>query len=56
MLSAVKIFDDFPDAVKRRSGKRLSHEEVVDQLDEQTVFYDVDHASGKTSLASETLV
>ena len=27
--------------VKRQSGERLSHEEVVDQLDEQTVFYEV---------------
>ncbi|KAH9082169.1 Metalloenzyme, LuxS/M16 peptidase-like protein [Lactarius deliciosus] len=27
--------------VKRQSGERLSHEEVVDQLDDQTVSYDV---------------
>ncbi|KAI0304973.1 Metalloenzyme, LuxS/M16 peptidase-like protein [Russula brevipes] len=27
--------------VRRQSGERLSHEEVVDQLDEQTVLYDV---------------
>ena len=27
--------------MKRQSGERLSHEEVVDQLDEQTVFYEV---------------
>jgi hypothetical protein len=27
--------------VKRQSGEHLSHEEVVDQLDEQTVSYEV---------------
>ena len=39
--------------VKRRSGERLSHEEVVDQLDEQTVFYDVD--PGISGMFAETL-
>jgi len=39
--------------VKRLSGERLSHEEVVDQLDEQTVFYDV--SLGTSGAFSETL-
>ena len=39
--------------VKRRSGERLSHEEVVDQLDEQTVFYDV--GPGISGMFAETL-
>ncbi|KAH9973401.1 hypothetical protein BJV77DRAFT_1056481, partial [Russula vinacea] len=37
--------------VKRRSGERLSHEEVVDQLDEQTVFYDMLHVTIRVELA-----
>jgi hypothetical protein len=39
--------------VKRQSGERLSHEEVVDQLDEQTVFYEVD--TGTSGIFTETL-
>ena len=39
--------------VKRLSGERLSHEEVVDQLDEQTVFYEV--GLGTSGVFSETL-
>lgn len=32
--------------MKRQSGEHLSHEEVVDQLDEQTVFYEVSLGTG----------
>jgi hypothetical protein len=39
--------------VKRQSGERLSHEEVVDQLDEQTVFYEVN--IGTSGMFTETL-
>ena len=39
--------------VKRQSGERLSHEEVVDQLDEQTVSYEV--GLGLSGLFTETL-
>lgn len=39
--------------VKRHSGERLSHEEVVDQLDEQTVFYGI--GLGASGMFSETL-
>ncbi|KAF8507185.1 Metalloenzyme, LuxS/M16 peptidase-like protein [Russula emetica] len=39
--------------VKRQSGERLSHEEVVDQLDEQTVFYEVN--LGTSGMFTETL-
>jgi len=39
--------------VKRQSGERLSHEEVVDQLDEQTVFYEVNF--GTSGMFAETL-
>lgn len=39
--------------VKRHSGQRLSHEEVVDQLDEQTVFYDI--GLGTSGTFAETL-
>jgi hypothetical protein len=39
--------------VRRQSGERLSHEEVVDQLDEQTVFYEV--APGTSGMFAETL-
>ena len=39
--------------VKRHSGERLSHEEVVDQLDEQTVFYEV--GLGASGSFAETL-
>jgi Zn-dependent M16 (insulinase) family peptidase len=39
--------------VKRQSGKRLSHEEVVDQLDEQTVYYEV--GLGTSGMFAETL-
>jgi hypothetical protein len=39
--------------VKRHSGERLSHEEVVDQLDEQTVSYDI--GLGASGMFTETL-
>ena len=39
--------------VKRQSGERLSHEEVVDQLDDQTVSYEVNH--GISGMFAETL-
>jgi len=39
--------------VKRQSGERLSHEEVVDQLDDQTVSYDVN--VGVSGRFAETL-
>lgn len=39
--------------VKRQSGERLSHEEVVDQLDEQTVLYEVN--LGTSGMFAETL-
>ncbi len=39
--------------VKRQSGERLSHEEVVDQLDDQTVSYDV--SPGISGRFAETL-
>jgi hypothetical protein len=39
--------------VKRRSGERLSHEEVVDQLDDQTVSYEVNY--GISGMFAETL-
>jgi Zn-dependent M16 (insulinase) family peptidase len=39
--------------VKRQSGEHLSHEEVVDQLDDQTVFYEV--GLGISGRFSETL-
>lgn len=39
--------------IKRQSGERLSHEEVVDQLDEQTVFYNV--GLGTSGKFTETL-
>jgi hypothetical protein len=39
--------------VKRQSGERLSHEEVVDQLDDQTVSYDV--TLGVSGKFAETL-
>jgi len=39
--------------VRRQSGERLSHEEVVDQLDEQTVFYEV--SLGTSGMFAETL-
>ncbi|KAF8271486.1 Metalloenzyme, LuxS/M16 peptidase-like protein [Lactarius quietus] len=39
--------------VKRQSGERLSHEEVVDQLDDQTVSYEVD--LGVSGRFAETL-
>jgi len=39
--------------VKRHSGERLSHEEVVDQLDEQTVFYEI--GLGASGIFTETL-
>jgi len=39
--------------VKRQSGERLSHEEVVDQLDDQTVSYDVN--LGVSGRFAETL-
>jgi Zn-dependent M16 (insulinase) family peptidase len=39
--------------VRRQSGERLSHEEVVDQLDEQTVFYEV--GLGASGIFAETL-
>ena len=39
--------------MKRQSGERLSHEEVVDQLDEQTVFYEI--GLGTTGVFTETL-
>ncbi|KAI0307721.1 Metalloenzyme, LuxS/M16 peptidase-like protein [Multifurca ochricompacta] len=39
--------------VKRQSGERLSHEEVVDQLDDQTVSYEVD--LGTSGMFAETM-
>ena len=39
--------------MKRQSGERLSHEEVVDQLDEQTVFYEI--GLGTPGMFTETL-
>jgi hypothetical protein len=39
--------------VKRQSGEHLSHEEVVDQLDEQTVVYEV--GLGTSGMFTETL-
>jgi Zn-dependent M16 (insulinase) family peptidase len=39
--------------VKRQSGEHLSHEEVVDQLDDQTVSYEV--GLGTSGAFSETL-
>ncbi len=39
--------------MKRQSGERLSHEEVVDQLDDQTVFHEVNF--GSSGLFLETL-
>ena len=39
--------------VKRQSGERLTHEEVVDQLDEQTVSYEVN--LGTSGMFTETL-
>ena len=39
--------------VKRQSGEHLSHEEVVDQLDEQTVAYEV--GLGTSGMFTETL-
>ena len=39
--------------VKRQSGERLSHEEVVDQLDEQTVYYEVNY--GTSGMFAEML-
>lgn len=39
--------------VKRQSGERLSHEQVVDQLDDQTVSYDV--SLGTSGRFTETL-
>ena len=39
--------------VKRQSGEHLSHEEVVDQLDDQTVLYEV--YLGVTERFAETL-
>ena len=39
--------------MKRQSGERLSHEEVVDQLDEQTVFYEA--GLGTSGMFSEML-
>jgi hypothetical protein len=39
--------------VKRHSGERLSHEEVVDQLDEQTVSYEI--GFGASGMFAETL-
>ena len=39
--------------MKRQSGERLSHEEVVDQLDDQTVSYDVN--LGVSGRFTETL-
>jgi hypothetical protein len=34
--------------VKRHTGERLSHEQVVDQLDEQTVFYEIGFGTSGT--------
>jgi hypothetical protein len=39
--------------VKRHSGERLSHEEVVDHLDEQTVSYEI--GLGTSGAFSETM-
>jgi hypothetical protein len=39
--------------VKRQSGEHLSHEEVVDQLDDQTVSYEV--SLGTSGGFAETL-
>lgn len=39
--------------VRRQSGERLSHEEVVDQLDEQTVLYEA--SLGASGIFAETL-
>ena len=39
--------------MKRQSGERLSHEEVVDQLDDQTVYYEVE--LGVSGRFAETL-
>ena len=39
--------------MKRQSGECLSHEEVVDQLEEQTVYYEV--SLGTSGMFAETL-